>query len=428
MIQTKHYTLKNGVRVLLVPNDSTAAAAVLVLHEVGSRYEANRIAGAAHFIEHMMFKGTKRRPGNLEISRELDAVGADYNAFTWRDCTGYYIKLVAEKLPLAVEMLGDILHHSLFDAAAVDQERGVILEEIRMYEDNPLMQVDSLMEEELYRGSSLGRQVAGSVATVGKLTRGDLVEFRDRYYVPKRTVVAVAGRFDEAEVRELLEAHFGQRAEAAKGRSYPRFEIGRAGYRAPRLRHVERETEQIHLALGFPTYGYGHPRLGALTLLNIVLGGTMSSRLFREVREQRGLAYFVRSSVSVYQDVGNLTVQAGIARHRLVDALKVTVAELAKLKSKPVKAEELRRAKDFVRGKMVLHLEDSTELAEWFARQELLEGRTETPEQKLARIEAVTAADVQAVARDLLLPNRATLAMIGPAHDHAQLTKIIGNL
>jgi len=423
MPEFKKVTLKNGLRVVLVPHRDTAAATLLVLHEVGSRYESLKLAGAAHYIEHMMFKGTASRPTTLDISRELDAVGADFNAFTWRDCTGYYVKLVADKLPLAADLLGDMLRNSLFRKEDIDQERGVILEEIRMYEDNPMMQVDALLEEEMYDGSPLGRQVAGTIASVSRLGRADLVNFHRHHYLPRRTVVAVAGRFDEAETLALLERHFGWQTKAGTGPSYRRFDTAAAGYRRPRVRNVSKETEQYQLALGFPSYGLGHRRLAAQSLLNIILGGTMSSRLFVEVREKRGLAYFVRSSASAYQDVGNLTVQAGIARDRLTDAVAVILAELKKMRTKKVAEEELALAKDYVKGKTLLHLEDSSELAEWFARQELLEGRLVTPEEKLARIMAVTADDILAVAHEVVRPNRLSLAVIGPAADSAALAK-----
>jgi predicted Zn-dependent peptidase len=426
--QFKKVTLKNGLRVVLVPHADTAAAAILVLHEVGSRYESDALAGTAHYLEHLMFKGTTRRPSTLDISRALDAVGADYNAFTWRDCTGYYIKLVADKLPLAADMLGDMLRDSLFRQEDIDQERNVILEEIRMYEDNPMMQVDAIMEEELYAGSSLGRQVAGSIKTVSELTRADIVGFHQKHYLPRRTVVAVAGKFDEAEALALVEKHFSWQPKAGHGPGYRRYDIAKGGPRRARTRLIAKDTEQYQVALGFPGYGLGQDRLAAQSILNIILGGTMSSRLFVEVREKRGLAYFVRSSSNVYQDVGNVAIQAGVAKDRLPDALKVIMTEIRKTKDKLVSAAELAMAKDYVKGKMMLHLEESSELAEWFARQELLEHRMVPPEEKLQRLYAVTAADVQRVAREVFRPNRLALAIIGPAKDEKEIATAIKTL
>ncbi len=423
MITPQKRVLKNGTRVILIPNQNTEAAAVLVLFAVGSRHETNHMAGAAHFIEHLMFKGTKKRPSNLDISQTLDGVGADYNAFTWRDCTGYYVKLEAEKLPMAAEMLGDILNNSLLRDSDIDAERGVIMEEIRMYQDNPMMLVDSVMEEELYRGAPLGRQIAGSIETVGRMHRKDLKAFRDAYYTPERTVVAFAGKFDEESAIRLAEAHFGKRHPVGGGRDFQKFDVKKAGFRAPHVHVINRETEQVQLAMGFPSYQYGHKKLATTSLLNVILGGTMSSRLFLEVRQKRGLAYFIHSSINVYQDVGNLAIQAGIAKGSVNDAVKVIIDELKKIKSKPVSEIELQRAKDYVKGKMALHLEESSELAEWFARQEVLENRMSRPEEKLKRIMAVTAEDIQSAARDIFRPSRLTMAIIGPGIETDRLKK-----
>jgi predicted Zn-dependent peptidase len=322
-------------------------------------------------------------------------------------------------------MLGDMIHNSLLRAADIDQERGVILEEIRMYEDNPMMQVDSLMEEELYRGSSLGRQVAGTVKSVSGLRRADLVAFKRDHYLPSRAVVAVAGKFDEATALGLVAKAFGKLPPQGRGRFFRRFDPTEVRATKPRVRIITKDTEQFQLALGFPGFGLGHPRLAAQSILNIILGGTMSSRLFVEVREKRGLAYFVRSAANAYQDVGNVSVQAGIARERLPDALAVILAELDKMKRKLVTPAELALAKDYVKGKMVLHLEESSELAEWYARQELLEGRLVPPEDKLKRLAAVTAEDVRRLAQDVFRRPRLALAVIGPTKDERAVHKAL---
>jgi len=227
---------------------------------------------------------------------------------------------------------------------------------------------------------------------------------------------------------DLVAEHFGGKSSRKSGVDYDRFDVSKAGYRCPRVKLQVKELEQYHLALGFPAYGYGDKRLAALTLLSVILGGTMSSRLFTEVREKRGYAYFVRASASIYQDVGNLAIQAGVASDKFEDAIKVIFNELRKLKSKPVGAAELKRAKNFVKGKTVLHLEDSNDLAEWFARQDLLEKRIESPESKLEKIFAVTPADIQAVARDIIRANRLTVAAVGPETDTLAITKLAKQL
>lgn len=404
--------LDNGIRVMLVPHGGTTAVTVLVLYEVGSRYESPKLNGASHFIEHMMFKGTKRRPTTLDISRDLDSVGADYNAFTGKDYTGYYVKLQAEKMGLAVDLLDDMIYSSVYRTGDVDSERQVILEELRMYEDNPIMFVEELVEEELYRGSPLGMRIGGTVKSVNGLTRAGLVAYRDRHYVPSRTVIAVAGNFEPEAALKLLNRKFGRRK--GKGRPTAFVRATKSGYAAPRVRVHRRDTEQVQLAIGFPAYPYGHPKLPALNVLSIILGGTMSSRLFTAVREREGLCYFIRSAASPYQDIGDITIQAGLAKDRLERAMKIIIRELRRMKDRQVTSEELARAKDYVKGKLALSLEDSSHQADWYAKQELLMKKVMTPEQRLARVFRVTKDDVAKVANDVFRSGRASVAAIGP--------------
>jgi predicted Zn-dependent peptidase len=419
---TKHI-LSNGTRVILVPHRDTSAATLLALFEVGSRYETLPLNGASHYIEHMMFKGTERRPSSLAITRDLDSVGADYNAFTSKDYTGYYIRLQADRLPLAIDMLEDMLFRSLYRPKDLESERKVILEEIRMYEDNPSMFVEEIMEEELYRGSTLGWRISGTVGTMAKMKRAPLVAYRDRHYVPARTVLAVAGKYDEAELLPLLERTFGARPRRREPRAFAPFSAARAGYRKPRVRLHFKDTEQVQVSFGFPAYAYKDDRMAALSVMSIILGGTMSSRLFMSVRERLGMAYFIRSSPNPYQDTGHLAVQAGLAKDRIHKALGTIAKELARIAAKAVTDEELSRAKEYVKGKMLLNLEDSSHLAEWYAKQELLQRRIRTPEERIARAFAVTKDDVRAVAKDVFRPSRMTVAVIGPYNDPAPFAR-----
>ncbi len=419
----KKVTLSNGTRVLLIPSKGTAAVTLLALYEVGSRYESLKINGASHYIEHMMFKGTERRPNTMAISKDLDAVGAEYNAFTGKDYTGYYIRLQADKFGLAADMIEDMIYHSVYRPGDLDSERKVILEEIRMYEDNPMALVEELLEEQLYRGSSLCRRISGTVETMMGIKRDDLVRYRDSYYVPSRTVVAVSGLYDEGEVLELLEAKFGARPAGKEPKKYARFDVAKAGYDAPRFNVGKKETEQVQLALAFPAYPYGDPRLAALNLMSVILGGTMSSRLFLTVREKHGLAYFVRSSVNPYQDVGNLAIQAGLAKDRVHQAIGLILREVDRIRSKDVTGEELARAKDNLKGRMTLSLEDSSHLADWYAKQELMVKRAETPEEKLAKIFAVTREDVRRAAADVFRNQRLTMAIVGPYADNKEFLR-----
>ncbi len=427
MIHHQQLTLSNGTRVVLVPHRETEAATLMALYAVGSRHESAALSGAAHFIEHMMFKGTQRRPSTMAISRDLDAVGADYNAFTYKDFTGYFIRLQADKLGLAVDMLHDMLYHSRFRESDVEPERKVIFEELRMYDDNPMMVVEERMEEELYKGSSLGRRTGGTVETMTGISRDDLVAFRDKHYIPGKTVLSLAGRFDHDEAVAMLEKTFGKVAKKKLPAPFAPFSAAKAG-KGPRVRAEFKESEQAQLAMGWPAYAYGDPRLAALKIMCIILGGTMSSRLFMQVREKRGLAYSVGASSNPYQDVGNVTVHAGLAKGRFDAALKVIIAELAKMKDKDVTAEELKRAKEYFKGKMVLGLEDSSRLADWYARQQLLSGTVETPDERVAKMFAVTKADVRKAANDVFRRSTAAVAVIGPFKDPAPIAKHLQRL
>lgn len=409
--------LRNGTRVVLVPNNATAAATVMVLCEVGSRYETLDLSGSAHFIEHMMFKGTARRPQSIDISRDLDAVGADYNAFTSKDSTEYYIRLQAERLPLAVDMLEDMLFNSLYRPEDIQSERKVIHEEIRMYEDNPALLVEEMMEEELFRGSPLAGRINGTVETMEGISREALVAYRDRYYVPSRTVIAVAGKFDRRKVLVMLEEKFGGR----RGKRAPSFERFTPGLPdGPRVRIQKKETEQVQLVLGWPAYGFEKDaKLAALTLLGIILGGTMSSRLFMFVREREGLCYSIKAGTSPYQDTGTFAIESGLSKARLDQAMTLIMREVVRIRDEDVTDEELRRAKEYVKGKTALRLEESANLADWYARQELLMKKIETPKAKIDRMMRITAADLRKVAREILRPETLTIAVIGPYDDPA---------
>lgn len=414
-------TLKNGTRVIMVPSHDTQACTVLVLFEVGSRYENAKLAGASHFVEHMMFKGTKRRPTTMDISRDLDSVGADYNAFTGKDYTGYYIRLTAAKTELAVDMLHDMLFRSAYAHEECEREREVIKEEINMYEDNPMMMAEELLEQLVYSGT-LARPIAGTHATMDGIKRAALVKYRDEHYAPSKMIVAVAGKIGP-EVPAMLEATFGKvREPKRKPPAYPKSSLRRGG---PRLALKYKDTEQVQFTLGFPGFPYGHKKMAALSVLSTILGGGMSSRLFTEVRERRGLAYSVRASLSPYQDVGNFAIQAGLTKAKIDEGISVILKEIGKAVKSGVTAEELTRAKEYIKGKTVLGLEESSALAEFFAKQELLQRKIMTPEEKLARIDAVTREDVKAVAREVFRASGMSAALIGPFKDKKRFMKLL---
>ncbi len=419
----KKKILKNGVRLITAPIAGTEAATVLVLYKVGSRYETKEVNGISHFIEHMMFKGTTKRPDTLAISRDLDSVGAEYNAFTSRDHTGYYIKIEQDKIELALDILSDMLFNSKFDEGEIRREAGVISEEIRMYEDNPIMFIEDLFEQTIFGDHPLGWKISGDIETVKSFNRKKMLEYRDKYYQPNNLVIGLAGKFGDKEVA-LAEKYFGFSGAKVEP-IFNKFDFGAAKSAGPKIKIQYKETEQVQLALGFPGFSYFDPEIYALQLLAIILGGYMSSRLFISIREKKGLCYFIKSFVNVYEDVGNLVIQSGLDKTRITAAIEAIFEELDKVAKKGVEKEELERAKECIKGRLVLALEDSSQVADWFAKQELLTKEILTPEEKLKKIFAVTAVDVQKVAKEVMQKKKMSLALIGPFRDEVPFAKFL---
>jgi len=420
------HTLKNGTRTIFVPHKDSISVTIFVFYGVGSRYEPAKIWGSSHFLEHMLFKGTDKRPNAVMISRDLDGVGADYNAFTSKDYTGYYIRLRADKLPFAVEMLDDMTNHSLIEQKEVDSERGVINEEIRMYEDNPTMLVDELLEELVFAGSTLWKKISGTPKSLEKISAKDLHEYRTKYYIPSKTIIAVAGKCEPEILLPLLEKTFGTIKEPKK-KPTPFTPHKFTGHK-PQLHIQEKPTEQIQLALGFPAFGYTHKDLQTLGVMATLLGGPMSSRLFVEVRERRGLAYSIRASSSPYADTGAFVVQAGLAKERVHEAFEVIIKELTQLKTKLVPEDELERTKEYLKGKLALNFEDSSNIADWYGRKMLLTGEIRTPEQHIGLIEKVTAKDIVRIAKQILVANKASIAGIGAFPNKEKLLTLLKKL
>jgi len=418
------FKLKNGIRVHLIPVEGTEAATALVLIKVGSRYEAPQINGASHFIEHLMFKGTKKRPTTLDISQDLDSVGAEFNAFTGKDRTGYYVKAAAEHLDHSIDLLYDMLFHSKYDPAEVKRERGVIIEEINMYHDNPLMYVEDLFEQVMFEGSSLGREIAGTRQTMTDMSRKEVIAFRDQYYKPSEIVIALAGKINKTRSKKLLEKTFGKVAIGSKDRAPSFAPFGQlTKQKTPRIKTLYKKTKQIQIALGFPSLGRSDDQTPAAKLLSSILGGTMSSRLFISVRERKGLAYLIRASQSEYEGVGMFMIQAGLDISRLDLAWRTIIKEVRSIKKNGVTAEELRRAKDNLHGRVTLALEDSMRQADFYAEQELFLEKVQTPKERLAEFDKVTRKQVQKVANQILDEDRLCIAGIGPYQNKQDLLK-----
>jgi len=418
----KKQKLSNGLRLITAPLKDTKAVTVLVLFPVGSRHETKEINGVSHFIEHLMFKGTQKRPTSLDLTKALDAVGAEYNAFTSKDHTGYYIKAASENIELAFDILSDMVLNSTFKSEEIEKERGVIVEEINMYEDNPMIFIQTLFEEIIFPNSALGRWISGPKELIKNISRDKIISYRDSHYFPGNMVVTVAGNFSEKKVKILANKYFGQKAQ---NKVKPKFDTFVLNQKSPQIKLNYKETEQVQLCLGTPAYALDDPRNYPLYLLGVILGGNMSSRLFASVREDQGLAYYIRADMAHYQDTGSFLVQAGIDKKRIKEAITLILSELKKTATGGVTEKELEDAKNFLRGKLVLDLEDCESYADWFGKQELLSKKILKPDEKIKKIFSVRKSDVQKVAQELFVNKNLNLALIGPFKEEAEFVDLL---
>lgn len=412
----QHVRLINGLTVLFVPRAGTDTTTAMAVVGLGSRAESAAVSGISHFIEHMTFKGTVRRPTTSHISQELDGVGADYNAYTSREWTGYYIKTDTSHLPLALDVLSDILFCSVDSAEHIKSEKGVIVEEIRMYQDNPLLYVEDVVEQLVFGRHPLGRDIAGTAATVRGLTRVQIQQFRQRYYQPRDMILVVAGKLPNA-TRALVRRTFGQKIpHCAKPTRPQTFHSTQA---KPRQRIVYRKTDQVQAAFAWPAVSRTNAKVYAATILGVILGGTMSSRLFITVRDREGLAYSIRARHTPFADTGIFTIQGGFAADHWQQAFKSIRREVDLLCADGISGAELERAKEFLRGKIAIDLEDSAQMADWYGKMQLLMGKIMTPAEYLEKISAVTVADVTKIARIIFNHRRINCAVIGPVRTSA---------
>jgi len=402
--------LKNGLRCVTIPLSNTKAVTALVMIGAGSKYETKKTNGVAHFLEHMMFKGTRKRPTALEISSLLDGVGAQYNAFTSKEYTGYYIKVDEPHLELALDVLSDAYRNSLYAQGEIGKERGVIIEEINRYLDNPARHLGDLWESLLYGDQPAGWTIAGEKENILSMQREDFLAYLRAHYTAPNTTVVVAGSFPKERIKLLVQSYFGKLSPKRAGTK----QKVREAQKAPGVFVFPKKTDQAHLAVGVRTYPFDSPKRPALAVLSTILGGGMSSRLFIEVREKRGLAYDVHTSPEHYTDSGYLVTQAGVRLDAAETALQTILVEYKKIAQRGIAAKELKKAKEYLKGGLVLNLETSDAYAFFFGEQEALRERLETPDEKIKRIERVSAREVQEVARDIFKDAKLNAAFIGP--------------
>ncbi|MBZ5699680.1 MAG: insulinase family protein [Acidobacteriia bacterium] len=399
--------LSNGLVVVTEKMPHVRSVSVGIWVGTGSRGETPERNGMAHFIEHMVFKGTERRTAE-KIAQTMDSVGGMLDAFTAKEMTCFSAKVLDEHLPVALDVISDLVLRPRFDDADIVKEKQVILEEIKMEEDNPEYLIHEMFTQNFWRGHPLGLPILGTSETVPQFTRGALFECFDAWYAPNNTVITAAGNLEHARLVDLVAREFdgAARAGAAAARTAPRTH-------AVIEQRNKRELEQVHIVLGVPSYPLAHERRYAASLLNVILGGGMSSRLFQNIRERQGLAYAIFSDLSPYTDSGMLSVYAGTSRESAAQLIRSVVEEFRRIKREPVSVEELRRAKDHLKGSMMLSLESTSARMSNLARQAMYFNRFVSLDEMLASIEIVTREEVLAIAHDFFEPGQIALTVLG---------------
>jgi len=417
----ERHTLSNGLRVLTAPLGHAQSVACYVMFAAGSRYENASNRGIAHFAEHMFFKGTERRPTARDIAMEVDSIGGEFNAFTSKEYTGYYIRCAGERRDQAFDVLVDMLRNSKFDSEELEREKGVIIEEMNMYVDTPRDYIGSVYEELLFGSNPLGWETLGTKETIEGASRQTFLDYLGEWYRPSRMVVGCAGAVGD-DLLAMLEGLVGDIPDGATGAPVA---ATIEQTTEPRVRIHRKDSDQANVALGVPSYPLGHPDRYALQLVGTVLGTGMSSRLFLEVRERRGLAYYVFAFNNSFTDAGTLYAQAGVDLKRAEEAVKVIADEFKKLADEQVPAEELEKARALAKGRFVLQTESPNGLLVSGLRREVLEGKAAEPTEILAGLDAVTAEDVQRVAQDVIGSSGLRCAVIGPFDDEEKFAALL---
>lgn|SRR5574343_248047 len=402
--------LENGLRIITVPMLDNPAVTILVMVETGSEYEKKETSGLSHFLEHMMFKGTPRRPKSIDISRELESLGAHYNAFTGNEYTGYYAKVAKDHLDTAIDIVSDIYLNPLLDQKEIDKEKGVIIEEMKMYQDMPHRHIHHIFSELVYGDQPAGRNIVGNENTINSFNRDDFKKYLDEHYVAESTIVVVSGNFDENETVNKIEKIFSGISNGSKTKKIKVDE----NQDSARLALKFKETDQTHLVIGVRSLNSKDEKDPVLSVLGAILGSGMSSRLFQKLREEMGVCYYVRAGNDSYTDHGMFTISAGVDVKRVEEVIKTLLDECRKIADEGVSRDELKKVKDYITGSFVLGLETSDSRAEYVAMNEIMKGKIESPDEEIAKIQNVSASDVQEMARAIFKDDKLNLAIIGP--------------
>ena len=403
------YRLKSGLRVILIPQANARSVTTLVGVGTGSKNEKKENNGVSHFLEHMFFKGTKKRPTPKDIAKVIDSVGGEQNAFTSKEMTGFWVKVQKEHLRLGLDVISDMLLNSKFSASALNRERGVIIEEINLYQDTPIYYISDIFEELLYGKQPAGRLIIGTKENILKVQRSDFLAYFRKHYLANNTVICIAGGFNLPEARKMIPRFFFS---FRSGNEEERFKVHEKQKQPEVLAHYKK-TDQTHLCLGVRSCNIFNKNRYAVKLLATILGGNMSSRLFMSLREKAGLCYYVRTTTDVNPDTGYLVTQAGVPNSKALEAVSIILKEY-RLIRKNITRAELKQAKNYLFGKMLLSLESSDDLASYYISQELLENNIMTPEEQFKLFDKVSLPDIKRVAREIFVNEKLNLALIGP--------------
>lgn len=409
MINFEKKVLDNGLRVILAPMNNTEAITLMVLVKVGSRWETKNINGVSHFLEHLFFKGTKSRPEPGQVHKDLNKIGADHNAFTSKEMTGFWVKLAGKYFDIGLDVVSDILLEPLFKEEEIEKERGVITQEIDMYEDNLRAKAQSVLENVIFGDQPVGWDIAGDKKTVGGIRREDIIKYEKENYLASNMVVVAAGNLNKDDVFGRIKKVFGR---IKKGANKPcaKAEIHQ---KTPNVKIIKKDCDQTHLAMAFRAYDMFDEKRYAINLLSIILGGNTSSRLFMEIREKLGLAYYVYSWGDQYLDCGYLGLAAGVPHEKLLEVAEKIMLICKEIKDGKVSEKDISAAKNYVRGQTALKFETSDEIAGFVANQELFYNKLEQPDDILKKVERVTRNDILGVAQEIFLPGKTSFAAIG---------------
>lgn len=409
----KKTTLNNGLRILTIPIENANSITVLILVGTGSKYETKDINGISHFLEHMFFKGTAKRPTTLMISETLDSVGGEYNAFTSKEVTGFWAKVDKRHADIALDWISDMFLNSKFDEKEMEREKGVIIEEVNMYLDTPMAYIGDLWEELLYGDQPAGWKVIGKKENILSFNREKVLDYYKSHYSSSNVIVCISGAIKSGEAEEKIKNYFKNIEKNQEGIKLKAKEV----QSKPEILLHNKKTDQTHFCLGVRAYDLFDERRSALALLAVILGGNMSSRLFIKVRERNGLAYSIHTSVDNATDTGYLVTQAGIDHKNLEKSIELILEEYKDLRDKKITEKELQKAKDYIKGTTSLSLDSSDAQASFYGMQELLEKNILTPEEKFKKIDAVTVDDINKIAKDIFSEEKLNLAIIGPVEE-----------